>query len=209
MTVFEIVGYAASVIVAVSLMMSSILKLRVLNMIGGAVFSTYGLLIHAYPVALLNFFIVCIDAYYLIRMLGTKEYFSIIRGERNSQYVTSFLSFYDKDIRHICPEFDFTMSERAEIFFVLRDMIPAGILIVERGGEYPAFIRLDYVIPRYRDFKVADFLFRKKGGYFRDSGIRELYTYATHDMHRGYLLKIGFSVHGESDKGIVYRKVLD
>ncbi|MCH1929215.1 hypothetical protein L9G16_03405 [Shewanella sp. A25] len=64
--IWEWVGYLASVVVAVSLMMSNIKKLRWWNLIGSALFVAYGMAIGAYPVAAVNFFIVLIDAYYLI-----------------------------------------------------------------------------------------------------------------------------------------------
>ena len=66
---YEIIGYFASVLVAISLMMSSILKLRVINLLGAALFTLYGLLIGAYPVAVMNFFIVLIDLYYLRELI--------------------------------------------------------------------------------------------------------------------------------------------
>jgi len=50
----ELVGYAASALIAISLMMSSILRLRLINLAGAAAFATYGLLIRAYPVAVLT-----------------------------------------------------------------------------------------------------------------------------------------------------------
>lgn len=64
--IWEWVGYLASVVVAISLMMSNIKKLRWLNLIGAALFVAYGMAIQAYPVAAVNFFIVLIDAYYLV-----------------------------------------------------------------------------------------------------------------------------------------------
>ncbi len=67
-TVWEWVGYAASVVVAYSLMMSDIKKLRWWNLVGAALFVAYGLAITAYPVALVNGFIVFIDAYYLYKI---------------------------------------------------------------------------------------------------------------------------------------------
>lgn len=73
---YEIIGYAASLLVAVSLMMRSILKLRVINLLGAAVFTLYGLLIDAYPVAVMNLFIVLIDLYYLREFITAKGYFS-------------------------------------------------------------------------------------------------------------------------------------
>ena len=45
-------GYAASVVVAISLTMSSIIKLRWFNLTGAAMFSVYGFVIGAWPVAM-------------------------------------------------------------------------------------------------------------------------------------------------------------
>ncbi|GIU09775.1 YgjV family protein [Shewanella morhuae] len=67
-TIWEWIGYLASVVVAISLTMSNIKKLRWWNLIGAALFVAYGIAISAYPVALVNFFIVLIDAYYLIKL---------------------------------------------------------------------------------------------------------------------------------------------
>lgn len=67
-TVWEWVGYLASAVVAISLMMANIKKLRWWNLIGAALFVAYGLAIGAIPVALVNFFIVLIDIYYLVKL---------------------------------------------------------------------------------------------------------------------------------------------
>ena len=67
-TVWEWVGYLASVVMAISLTMANIKKLRWWNMIGAALFVAYGLAINALPVALVNFFIVLIDIYYLVKL---------------------------------------------------------------------------------------------------------------------------------------------
>ena len=72
---YEIIGYFASVLVAASLMMRSVLKLRVINLLGAAVFTLYGLMIGAYPVAAMNLFIVFIDLYYLRETIKSKVYF--------------------------------------------------------------------------------------------------------------------------------------
>lgn len=64
----EVLGYLASVMVAISLMMKDIVKLRVLNFVGCALFSAYGAAIEAWPVAGMNAFIACINVYYLVKM---------------------------------------------------------------------------------------------------------------------------------------------
>ena len=66
---FEMLGYLASVFVAVSLMMRSLTKLRVINLIGSVLFTAYGLIIGAYPVAVVNGFIVLVNIYYLQQIL--------------------------------------------------------------------------------------------------------------------------------------------
>ena len=62
---FEMLGYLASVFVAASLTMRSLTKLRVINLIGALLFTAYGLIINAYPVAAVNAFIVLVNIYYL------------------------------------------------------------------------------------------------------------------------------------------------
>ena len=47
-------GYLASVLVVISLMMRSIVRLRWINLVGAACFTAYGILISAYPVAALT-----------------------------------------------------------------------------------------------------------------------------------------------------------
>ena len=44
---YEIIGYTASFLVALSMAMNSLFKLRVANLIGAICFTTYGLLIGA------------------------------------------------------------------------------------------------------------------------------------------------------------------
>ena len=60
------IGYTASVIIVLSMMMNSIVKFRWINLFGALLFSTYGFLIGAIPVGILNGIIVLVDIYYLI-----------------------------------------------------------------------------------------------------------------------------------------------
>ncbi|WP_194437170.1 YgjV family protein [Vibrio fluminensis] len=69
----EILGYAASIMVAISLTMKDIVKLRVLNFIGCALFTAYGLMIDSWPVVLTNGFIACVNVYFLVKMQQEKK----------------------------------------------------------------------------------------------------------------------------------------
>ena len=49
-TVYELIGYLGSALIVVSLAMSSIIRLRIVNLAGAVVFSFYGVLIGSIPV---------------------------------------------------------------------------------------------------------------------------------------------------------------
>jgi len=68
MDVVEIIGYAASIMVALSLTMKDMVKLRVINFIGCTLFVTYGAIIDAWPVVAANGFIACVNIYYLRKL---------------------------------------------------------------------------------------------------------------------------------------------
>jgi hypothetical protein len=61
----ELYGYFGSFIIAISLTMTDIKRLRWLNMIGAAIFASYGFIISAWPVLALNGFIVLINVYHI------------------------------------------------------------------------------------------------------------------------------------------------
>ena len=64
----EVLGYAASIIVLISLLMDSAWRLRVINLAGALTFTLYGALIGAAPVAVVNAAIALIDLWHLRRL---------------------------------------------------------------------------------------------------------------------------------------------
>ncbi|OOF49539.1 hypothetical protein BKK52_03225 [Rodentibacter trehalosifermentans] len=64
----ELLGYIATFFVAASFLFKSIVQLRIVNSIGAALFVIYGVIIGAYPVAVLNGFLVCVNLYQLYRL---------------------------------------------------------------------------------------------------------------------------------------------
>lgn len=64
----EWIGYFASAFIVISLIMTSVVKLRIINTIGCVLFVIYGLSVGAYPVAFSNFLIIIINIYHLLRI---------------------------------------------------------------------------------------------------------------------------------------------
>ena len=190
--VLELVGYVASALVAVSLMMSSILRLRVINLVGSATFTVYGAMIGAYPVAVVNGFIVLINLYYLRGMLRTKEYFRLLEVRPDSEYLGAFLGYHADEIRRFLPGFAFDAAATDLVVFVLRDMVPAGLLL-GRVRDGALHVTLDFVIPQYRDFKIGRYLFAEEAEFFRARGIREIVSPAGNAQHAAYLQRMGFT----------------
>lgn len=187
------IGYGASVIIAISITMSSILKFRWINMVGAAVFSVYGFLIGALPVGFMNLFIVLVNIYYLYTIYSKKELFETLEIQTEDNYMEKFLKFHEKDIRHFFPGYTYSPKQADLSFFILRDMVIAGIFIANRQNDNSLEVTLDYVIPEYRDFKNGKFVLLTLQNTLMEEGITRIVAQAHNKKHEKYLQKLGFS----------------
>ncbi|WP_054742680.1 YgjV family protein [Cellulosilyticum ruminicola] len=64
----EWVGYSASAMIAISLLMTDIHRIRVINTIGCILFIIYGIGVGAYPVAIANAIIIIINIYHIFKL---------------------------------------------------------------------------------------------------------------------------------------------
>jgi hypothetical protein len=64
----EIFGYIGTALVLLSMMMTSVVKLRLINMAGSLISMIYAIICGTWPVVLLNFGLILINATQLIRM---------------------------------------------------------------------------------------------------------------------------------------------
>lgn len=208
MTAVDLLGYIASVLAAASLMMKSVLRLRVVSLIASLAFSVYGFLLGSVPITGLNVLIIFINLYFLTQMLRTKTYFKLLEIDRQSTYLQSFLEFYQADIVGYFPNFQYK-PERAEMaYFILRDLLPVGLFIMERDASGRAVVKIDYVIPGYRDLKAGQFLYQELEQRLPARGIRTLYSVPGSEAHHVYLRRMGFMPQGEQDRFKLYAREL-
>ncbi|PIE01452.1 MAG: hypothetical protein CSA81_11600 [Acidobacteria bacterium] len=194
MSALEVIGYLGSILVAVSLTMNNLLRLRWINLAGAGTFALYGFLIKAYPVMVLNSFITAIDAFYLIRMYRQKEYFDLLWIKyAASPFLSRFLEFYDSDIRRFFSDYQRPKdAEKSMIVFVMRNLRPAGLFIGQIEGT-TCRVTLDYVTPEFRDSKGGHYLWSERQSLFQEKGIKQILSSPFCPQHEAYLKKVGFS----------------
>ena len=137
----QIIGYSGSFLIALSLSMKSISRLRKINLIGASTFAIYGLLVQAYPVFVLNSFISAVDIYYLLQMRRQKDYFELLPiHTKESPFLIRFMEYHRDDIKTFFPDFNFDPAKDYLIAFVLRNLLPVSLFI----AETPSFLRTVY-----------------------------------------------------------------
>ncbi|MCT8137839.1 YgjV family protein [Anaerobacillus sp. CMMVII] len=199
----EWLGYLASLIVLISLLMSSIIKLRWINLVGSSLFSLYGFLIGALPVGLMNLGIALINIYYLVKIYSAtakKEYFKLLSIERDSEYFNHFLNFYKEGLKKYTDPSKLKTNTYEVSFYILRNMVPAGVFIGSKYDENTLKVELDFVIPEYRDFKIGSFVYEESKDHFLDKGYNRLISYSSNADHIDYLKKMGFEEKEENGK---------
>jgi hypothetical protein len=200
-------GYAASIVVAVSLLMSSLIKLRWINMAGALMFTAYGLLIRAYPVALLNFAIAIINVYYLAKIYRQQDQFKLVPVGADSALLAEFLRVHGVEIRRIFPGFAAPAAGEGTAFFTLRNTHVAGAILTRALTPDTLLITLDYVTPEYRDFKIGHFVFEQSRGALAAGGVVRLASEAHSPVHREYLERMGFAEGTVGDRRLLVRGI--
>ena len=191
------IGYFASATIAVSMMMSSILKFRWINLVGAISFSTYGFLIGALPVGFLNAFIALVDIYYLYTIYSKKEVFEILEVRADNRYLLRFLQFHEKDIQHFFPGFTYQPELNTISFFVLRNMAVAGVFLAHRKENHCLSVGLDFVLPEYRDFKNGKYIYLRLRNRFINEGFTKVIAEGRSEKYSSYLSKLGFEKNQE------------
>jgi hypothetical protein len=191
-TLLQWIGYLASITIAVSMTMSSILKFRWINLFGAVTFSTYGFLIGALPVGFLNAFIAIIDIYYLYSIYSKKEVFEILELRPENRYLIRFLQFHEKDIERFFPGFTYQPELNTVSFFILRNMAVAGVFLAHRKEDHCLSVGLDFVLPEYRDFKNGKYIYLRLRNRFINEGFTKVIAEGKSEKYSQYLRKLGF-----------------
>jgi uncharacterized protein with PQ loop repeat len=192
----ELLGYVASAFVVASLAMSSVLKLRILSMVGSTTFLVYGLLIGSIPVAITNGVIMVINVVFLYRLLSHEAEFDVVEVDAGSKFLERYLEHNASEIDAVWPGYRYQRHPDQLRLVVFRDMVPAGVFIASVEGT-TARVQLDFAGRDYRDLKNARVLFGSGRGVLRDHGLERVVTRADTAVHRRFLERFGFTPVGD------------
>lgn len=184
----EMIGYLGSALVVVSMLMSSVVKLRVINTIGSGIFAVYALMIRSYPTALMNGFLIAINVYNLIKLNQKERSYDLVEGAQGEGLVRYLLDRYREDIRIYFPDFS-TDNGADRAYIVCCDGNPAGVLLGTDNGHGTLQVLLDYSMPTYRDCSVGAYLYSR----LPSRGVHTL-VFAGQETrtHGAYLARMGF-----------------
>ncbi len=191
--VLELVGYLASLLVLVSLLMTSVVKLRIINSVGSAIFTVYAILIKSYPTAVMNFALVIINIVFLVKVLRTKKLLSLVELRPEDGAVQHFITFYKEDIARIFPEYDFTVKTDERCWMVYAEANPVGLMVGRVTEPDTLGVSLDYACPSHRDCSVGSYLYDR----LKEQGIRQMVAASEVENHTRYLQRMGFVSKGE------------
>ena len=198
----EVVGYTGSALVLVSFLMVSVRKLRIVNTIGSAIFTVYAFIIKSYPTALMNFCLVMINIYHLIKMSNTnkenREY-ELVKVLPEDSMLKYSINRAKDDILKCFPGLSLDFAGADTAYIICYNGNPAGIFVGKKTSESAVDILLDYSFPEFRDFSIGKFLFSK----LQEDGI-SYFTYSGPDVHhKDYLNKYGFvNKNGRYEKNV-------
>jgi hypothetical protein len=190
----EIIGYIASVLLGISLIVNNDLKFRWINSLGCLSFIIYGIFIQAYPIIVTNSGLLLINMYYLVKIYNTKENFEMVECQAGGQMIAKFIKFYKQDVEQYFPAFDATDSSYEISFVILRDMVTANLFVAKFVGDGIAEVKINYTVPKFRDYKVGRFIFDQEKKYLVAKGVKKIvYTTVSNKQHEAFLSVMGFN----------------
>ena len=189
----EAFGYLGSFLVLVSMLMTSVVKLRIINTIGSLIFTVYAFIIRSYPTAFMNLCLVLINVHFLWKMSKKDKVYEAVECDNDDAMLKYLLKRYDADIQKSFPGIDTDHGQTDKNYVVFCEGKPVGMSLGRKQGDV-LDLKLDYSIPEYRDFSIGGFLF----DYIAKSDIKKIVYRGPDVNHKDYLKSQGFVKEGDA-----------
>lgn len=198
----DLLGYAASFIILVSLTMKSIVKLRWINAIGSLLFVLFAFLTKSTPTIVMNLGIIVIDLWYVLGITVKHSDYHLVKAERGSAWLEFFYKSNKIEIDDIFGSDAFDDAKNFSYFVCNKEIV--GLLAWKERTPVECLIVIDFVTPRFRDFKIGKYFFLQHLSIFREKGYSLLMYENVGKRHWKYLEKLGFI---ESSRGCFVKDI--
>lgn len=189
----ELFGYLGTALVILSMMMSSVVRLRIINIAGGIISLIYAVLTNTMPVVVLNATLICINAFQIVRFYRGRTLFCATPVRVGDAALSRLVSVAAGDLERYFPDAARDIERASDAYIVFNATTAVGVFAAVREGE-SLRVLVDYVLSEYRDLSVARYLFPT----LKASGIRTLVGSSCRiPEHRRYLRKMGFVPSGD------------
>ena len=161
----DVLGWGGSALLVYSLLQSSVLRLRVLNLVACMVLVVFNGFLSVWPMVGMNAVLVAINAWFIAQLLRHRHdatAFDVLEVASDDTYLRHVLRVHQADIVRFNPGFAHDAGADQEAFLVQREDETVGVVLLRTEGD-TAHVLLDYVTPRYRDFSPGEFVWRRSG----------------------------------------------
>ena len=145
----EIFGYIGTALVIVSMMMTSLVKLRIINMCGGLISLIYAICVHTWPIVVLNVCLISINFVQTVRQLRGKEAVTLLSVKGDDPIAAHLLGIWKKDFEKYHPNLNFQAMKEEEIHILYVGEEAVGFFAAACGNRENLTNAL-YLIPAHR-----------------------------------------------------------
>lgn len=195
----EVVGWAGSAVLVVSLLQTRLMRLRVLNSIACVVLVGYNAALGVWPMVAMNVVLVAINLWAIVRLLHGRHdarVYDAVPIDTGAPLLHHLLDRHAEDVGRFNPSLSAAGGDLAALadhaFLVSTgDQVVGVVLSIDGRTPDEQQVLLDYVLPAYRDFTPGEFVFRP-GGPFTALGTRLVVASPGMAAAEKYLRAVGF-----------------
>ena len=195
----DILGWAGSALLVYSVMQARVLRFRVLNLAACVVLTGFNAALEIWPMVAMNVALAVINLWHIRALVSTRAdeaTFEVLEVGPTDAYLRHVLQVHHKDMLAHQPDLAWDgRTPGRSAFLVQRGDETVGVVLLHDGGDGTAYVDLDWVSPRFRDFSPGAFVWRRSG-MLRDHGFARVVT--SPRMVGPYYERIGFAPAGDS-----------
>lgn len=188
----ELIGYAGTLLIIVSMMMTSMIKLRIINSLGCILSLVFAISIINTPVIILNGALLIINIYQIIKHYTTNKSYEIINADIDGFTLKHFVHKYEGIISTENPSFKENLKKANYAKVVFSNDEVVSMIVGKQNGD-KLDIYLDLMDINEKSIK----LFKTVFNYIKNTGINEIKIAHKCPQYNKYYEKLGGKIEND------------